>query len=92
MSAPLAPLHPEHLAVRLLDEQVGERVVDSYLAELRFRALELARGEHLVDDEFRLEKSQRRIVDPDTVEHLIVELVRQLEAGFVGNAVEYLAE
>ena len=38
----LAPLDPEHFAIRLLDEQVAERVFDIFWGELRSHALELA--------------------------------------------------
>jgi hypothetical protein len=38
----LAPLDPKHLAIRFLDEQVGERIIDIFFGELRFYALKLA--------------------------------------------------
>jgi len=41
-AAQLAPLGPEHFAIRLLDKQVAERVFDIFRDELWLRALEFA--------------------------------------------------
>src|SRR4029450_6956525 len=72
--------HHAHFALAVaLDEQVGQRVLGVLRRELRLDAFELARGQHLLDDELGLEVGERRFRQADAVDHLLVDAFRQLQ-------------